>query len=95
MNDDIIYMIHDYVKRKENERLYKDRPIQCPFSRWAIDEIIYELQMDCTSYPDEILRKYIHLMDLYEDVAEVERKMLFRTARDTISDLYSYLFERN
>ena len=94
MNDDIIYLVHQFVREQGHSAIYgNERPVQKPFSMWAIDEIIFELE---TSYelPDEIIRRFISLMIIYEDAAEIERKVLFRTARNTAKELYSYLFER-
>ena len=94
MNEDIIYLVKEFIKKHDETVLAPDRPEQKPFSRWAMNEIIYELESDYSSYPDEIIRKYIRLMGIYENAAEIERKNLFRIASDTAKDLYSYLFDR-
>lgn len=94
MNEDIIYRIQEYINRRwRADILEKERPIQRPFSMWTVDELIYELKTNYTLFPDEIFRNYISLMRLYEEYAEVERKTLYRTARATAAELYSYLFE--
>ena len=94
MNEDIIYLVQEFVTQKEREAAAKDPPEQPPLSRWAIEEIIYELKTNYDSYPDDILRRYMRLMDIYEGAAEIERKMLFRTAKTTINELFYFLFER-
>ena len=94
-HEDTIYLILEYIDKKDKEAtnaIMSDNPVQMPFSRWAVYEIIGELKMDYTSYPDEIVRRFINLMKKYEEVAEPERKALFRTAIATAEDLYSYLF---
>lgn len=94
MNEDIIYRIQEYINRRwRADILEKERPIQRPFSMWTVDELIYELKTNYMMLPDEIFRNYISLMRLYEEYAEVERKTLYRTARATAAELYSYLFE--
>lgn len=94
MNEDIICRIQEYINRRwRADILEKERPIQRPFSMWTVDELIYELKTNYTLFPDEIFRNYISLMRLYEEYAEVERKTLYRTARATAAELYSYLFE--
>lgn len=93
MNEDIIYQIHEFVRQRGHDDVYKnERPIQRPFSMWTIDEIIYELRTNYELLPDEIIRNYIYLMKMYEEYAEIERKTLYRTARETAIELYSYLF---
>ena len=95
-NEETIYYILEYIHKKGKEireQALLDPPVQVPFSRWAIDEIIGELKLDCTSYPDEIIRRFINNMRKYEEVAEPERKNLYNTAISTAQDLYSYLFE--
>lgn len=94
MNDDIIFLIREYVSHKEQEAMSKNPPEQIPFSRWAIEEVIYELKTNYELYPDDILRKYMRLMDIYEESAEIERKMLYRTAKNTIKELFEFLFDR-
>lgn len=93
MNEDIICQIHDYIKHKDDDIPLSARPVQRPFSLWAVNEIIFDLKTNYTSYPDEIIRNFIHLMDIYEDAAEIERKKLFQIARDTAKGICSYLFE--
>lgn len=93
MNEDIVYRIKEFIKKKNDQLYLEERPKQEPFSKWAIDEIIYELQNDYVRYPDEIIKNYIRLMITYEEYAEIERKLLYRTARKTAEELYSYLFE--
>lgn len=95
-HEDTIYLILEYVQKKEAAMLaenQKRRAVQEPWSSWAVYEIIGELKMDENSYADEVVRRFIRLMDQYEEVAEPERKTLFRTAKATAEDLYSYLFE--
>jgi len=95
VHEDIVYSILEYmnIKNKEfGEQCKLDRPVQTPFSRWAIDEIISELKYDMTNYPDEVIRNFMKNMKRYEEVAEPERRMLYRTAYSTAKDLYSYLF---
>ena len=94
-NEETIYSILEYIDKRDQEAtdaVMSDNPVQVPFSRWAVYEIIGELKMDYTSYPDEVVRRFINLMKKYEEVAEPERKALFRTAKATAEDLYSYLF---
>lgn len=96
MNEDTIYIILQYVQKKGkeiHEQAMLDPPVQVPFSRWAVDEIVSEMKLDCTSYPDEIIRRFISNMRKYEEVAEPERRSLYSTAITTAQDLYSYLFE--
>ena len=94
MNEDIIYRIQEYVRSRKYADIFEnDRPVQRPFSIWTVEELIYELKTNYTMLPDEIFRNYISLMRLYEEYAEVERKTLYRTARATAAELYSYLFE--
>lgn len=95
-NEETIYSILEYKQKKEKEfqeQALSDDPQQTPFSQWAVEEIIGELKLDYTRYPDEIVRNFISLMDKYEEVSEPERRPLFRTARETAKDLYSYLFD--
>lgn len=94
INAPILLDIDKYVQSRESNKYSGDRPIQKPFSRWAIEEIVWNLQMDNSGYADDIIRHFISLMKMYKDAAEVERKMLYQTAIDTAEDLYSYLFER-
>jgi len=94
-NEETIYQILNYIRKKENDwskQFSESRPVQEPWSRWAVDEIISQLKLDNTSYPDEIVRHFISLMKKYEEVAEPERKSLFRIAKNTAEELYSYLF---
>ena len=94
-NEEIIYLILEYIRKKNEawtEKSKLDRPVQEPWSRWAVDEIIGELKLDQTSYPDEIIRRFIQRMGKYAEVAEPERKPLYITAQHTAEDLYSYLF---
>lgn len=97
-NEDIIYsIVEGYMPLKNKEfeiQANYDPPVQTPFSRWAVDEIIGELKLYSTAYPDEIIREFIKKMNKYEEVAEPERKLLYRTARTTAEDLYSYLFDK-
>ena len=96
VHEDIIYLVLEYVQKKNRdfeEQAMSDRPIQVPFSRWAIEEIIGELKFDMESYPDEVIRNFMRNMKKYEDVAEPERRTLYETAYNTAKDLYSYLFE--
>lgn len=94
MNEDIIYRIQEYVSARGRADVFEnERPVQRPFSIWAVDEIIYDLRTNYMLLPDEIIRNYISLMQTYEEYAEVERKTLYRTARETAAELYSYLFE--
>lgn len=98
VNEETIYMITQYMEHRhevEHEEAFMNPPVQSPFSMWAIEEIIDYLREDYTSYPDEVIRKFISLMDKYEAAAEPERKSLFRIAKNTAKDLYSYLFEGN
>ena len=94
-NEEIIYLILEYI-RKHNDaweaHARNNRPVQEPWSRWAIDEIIGELKLDQTSYPDEIVRRFIQRMAKYAEVSEPERRVLYTTAQHTAEDLYSYLF---
>ena len=94
-HEDIIYRILEYIQVKNKEwakQAESARPIQQPWSRWAVDEIIGELKLDESSYADEVVRRFIVRMQQYEDVAEPERKSLYRTAKSTVEELYSYLF---
>lgn len=94
-NEEIIYLILEYVRKRNDEwekQANSERPIQEPWSRWAVDEIIGELKLDQTSYPDEIVRRFIQRMGKYADVAEPERRSLYTTAQRTAESLYSYLF---
>lgn len=94
MNEDIIYRIQEYVTARGHADIFEnERPIQRPFSMWAVDEIIYDLRTNYTLFPDEIIRNYISLMRTYEEYAEVERKTLYRTAMETTAEIYAYLFE--
>ena len=97
VNEEIIYSIVEGYMPKKNkefeEQSKSDRPVQTPFSRWAIDEIVSELKYDMTSYPDEVIRNFMQNMKRYQEVAEPERRMLYETAYNTAKDLYSYLFE--
>lgn len=96
VHEDTIYLVLQYTQKKLAEfdaQAISDRPIQTPFSRWALDEIVSELKYDMTSYPDEVIRGFIDNMKRYEEVAEPERRSLYRIARETAIDLYSYLFE--
>lgn len=93
MNDQIIELVERYAQTRESEKYSGDRPLQRPFSRWAIDEIVWNLKTDDTNYADDIIRNFISLMRTYRDAAEVERKKLFETAIDTAEDLYSFLFD--
>lgn len=93
----IFLIVEKYLPRKNREfyaQAMSDHPVQTPFSRWAVDEIISELKYDMTSYPDEIIRNFMQNMKRYEEVAEPERRMLYETAYNTAKDLYSYLFEK-
>lgn len=95
VHEETIFMILQYLERRndvEYEEAHMNPPVQTPFSRWAINTIIGELKEDWTSYPDEIIRRFISLMDKYEEAAEPERKLLFQIARETAEGLYSYLF---
>lgn len=94
-HEDTIYRILNYIREKDEQWLkdaQNSRPIQDPWSNWAVYEIIGELKMDESNYADEVIRRFINLMHKYEEVAEPERKELFRTARATAEELYSYLF---
>lgn len=94
-NEEIIYLILEYIRKRNEawaERANSERPVQEPWSRWAVDEIIGELKLDQTSYPDEIVRRFIQRMAKYAEVAEPERRVLYVTAQHTAEDLYSYLF---
>lgn len=94
-HEDTIYRIVEYTQFKNREwaeQAKNERPIQQPWSRWAIDEVIGELKLDESSYANEIVQRFISRMRQYEDVAEPERKALYRTARNTVEELYSYLF---
>lgn len=96
IHEETIYFTLEYLKLKDREfeeQAKSDRPIQTPFSRWAIEEIIGELKYDTTSYPDEVIRNFMRNMKRYEEVAEPERRMLYETAYRTAEDLYSYLFD--
>lgn len=94
MNEDIIYRIQEYVRKRGHSDIFEtNRPIQRPFSMWAVDELIYELQNCYDRFPDEVFRNYISLMRTYEEYAEVERKTLYRIARETAAEIYSYVFE--
>lgn len=94
MNEDIIYRIHEYVSKRGRSDIFEnERPVQRPFSMWAVDELICELRTTYDRFPDEIIRNYISLMNTYEEYAEVERKVLYRTARETAKEIYAYLFE--
>ena len=98
VHEDTIYLILEYIRKKNrefDEQAMSERPIQTPFSRWAIDEILSEIKYDMTSYPDEVIRNFMRNMKRYEEVAEPERRMLYETAYNTAEDLYSYLFEDN
>jgi hypothetical protein len=94
-NEEIIYLILEYIRKHNDawvEHTRTERPVQEPWSRWAVDEIIGELKLDQTSYPDEIVRRFIQRMAKYAEVAEPERRVLYATAKHTAEDLYSYLF---
>lgn len=94
-HEDTIYRILEYVQVKNDEwvrNAQKSRPVQDPWSNWAVYEIIGELKMDEQSYSCEVIDRFINLMKKYEEVAEPERKTLFRTARATAEELYLYLF---
>lgn len=94
MNEDIICRIKEYINTRGYADVFEnERPVQRPFSMWTVDELIYELKTNYELLPDEIFRNYISMMRLYEEHAEVERKTLYRTARDTASEIYAYLFE--
>lgn len=98
VHEDTIYSIVQYIEKKRHEfdeQALSDHPIQTPFSRWAIDEIISELKYDMVNYPDEVIKNFMCNMKRYEEVAEPERRMLYQTAYKTAKDLYSYLFESN
>ncbi len=95
VHEEIIFQIVHYLELRrdvEYEEAHMNPPVQSPFSRWAVNAIIDELKEDETSYPDEIVRRFISLMQKYEDAAEPERKRLFQIARETAENLYSYLF---
>ena len=94
-HEDIIYRILEYIQWKERERIEqsrRSRPVQEPWSRWAVDEIIGELKLDESSYSDEVIRHFISNMAKYAEVAEPERRQLYEIAKATAEDLYSYLF---
>lgn len=94
-HEDTIYRILEYIQWKErerNEQAMRSRPIQEPWSRWAVDEIIGELKLDESSYSEEIIRRFINNMGKYAEVAEPERRQLYEIAKTTAEDLYSYLF---
>lgn len=94
-HEDTIYRILEYIQWKErerNEQVMRSRPIQEPWSRWAVDEIIGELKLDESSYSEEIIRRFINNMGKYAEVAEPERRQLYEIAKKTAEDLYSYLF---
>ena len=94
MNEDIIYRIQEYVQKRGHVDIFEnERPVQRPFSMWTVDELIYDLRTNYELFPDEIIRNYISLMRTYEEYAEAERKTLYRTARETAAEFYSYLFE--
>ena len=94
MNEDIIYRIQEYVSKRGRSDIFEnERPVQRPFSMWTVDELIYDLRNSYDRFPDEVFRKYISLMKTYEEYAEVERKALYRIARETAAEIYSYLFE--
>lgn len=97
VHEETIYLIlNEYMPKKDREfdvQVNSDRPVQTPFSRWAVEEIISELKYDIASYPDEVIRNFMSNMKRYEEVAEPERRMLYETAYNTAKDLYSYLFE--
>ena len=94
MYEDIIYQIYDFIRQQGHKDIFEhERPIQRPFSMWIVDEIVYELRINYDLLPDEIFRKYISLMDEYEEYAEVERKTLYRTAKETAIVIYEYLFD--
>lgn len=95
-HEDTIYRILEYIQLKNSEwekRNKDERPVQDPWSNWAVYEIIGELKLDESSYANEIIQRFIDLMGKYEQFAEPERKMIYRTARSTAQELYSYLFE--
>lgn len=95
-DEDIIFVVQDFVQLRENaiyQQRMKGRPVQRPWSKWAIEEILWELRQDETRYPDEVIRNFISLMDKYEEIAEPGRKELYRVAGNTARDLYSYVFE--
>lgn len=94
-HEDTIYRILEYIKLKDDEwkhQLEDLHPVQEPWSRWAIDEIIGELKLNEYNYSNEVIRGFIHNMDKYAEVAEPERKALYLTAKTTAEDLYLYLF---
>ena len=94
-HEDTIYRILEYIqfKNKQWREQYKNtRPVQEPWSRWAVDEIIGELKLDESSYSDEVIKHFIDRMGKYAEVAEPERRSLYQTAQATAQDLYSYLF---
>lgn len=94
-HEDTIYRILEYIQWKErerNEQAMRSRPIQEPWSRWAVDEIIGELKLDESSYSEEVIRRFINNMGKYAEVAEPERRQLYEIAKTTAEDLYSYLF---
>lgn len=94
-HEDTIYRILEYIKVKDDEwkhQLEDLHPVQEPWSRWAIDEIIGELKLNEHNYSNEVIRGFIHNMDKYAEVAEPERKALYLTAKTTAEDLYLYLF---
>lgn len=94
-HEDIIYRILTYIQLKERlwkEQAKESRPVQEPWSRWAVDEIIGELKLDESSYSDEVIRRFINNMGKYAEVAEPERRQLYEIAKITAEDLYSYLF---
>ena len=94
-HEDTIYRILEYIQWKErlwNEQAMQSRPVQEPWSRWAVDEIIGELKLDEGSYADEVIRRFINNMNKYAEVAEPERRQLYEIAKITAEDLYSYLF---
>lgn len=97
-HEDTIYRILEYIRWKErerNEQAMRSRPVQEPWSRWAVDEIIGELKLDESSYSDEVIRHFIDNMRKYSEVAEPERKQLYNIAKMTAEDLYSFLFGEN
>lgn len=98
VHEDIIYsIVEGYIPQKNKEfceQASLERPVQTPFSRWAVDEIISELKYDMQAYPDEVIQNFMRNMKRYGEVAEPERKMLYETAYNTAKDLYSYLFDK-
>jgi hypothetical protein len=94
-HEDTIYRILEYIQSKKEETIVKNktsRPVQEPWSRWAVDEIIGELKLNENCYADEIIREFINRMGKYAEFAEPERKSLYQTAQATAQDLYSCLF---